>query len=88
MSTVVITGAAGRIGRALCEGLPERGWTVRGTDIAPADGITVADLSTPDSEQVLADSPVGYWRLDETSASQPAADQVTPECSPVTIRSP
>jgi uronate dehydrogenase len=36
MSLVLLTGAAGRIGTVLRRGLPERGWSVRGLDVAPA----------------------------------------------------
>lgn len=37
--TVLVTGAAGRIGRAVCPGLAARGWRVRGLDVAPLDGV-------------------------------------------------
>jgi len=36
VSVVLLTGAAGRIGTVLRRGLPERGWSVRGLDVAPA----------------------------------------------------
>jgi uronate dehydrogenase len=36
MTLVLVTGAAGRIGTVLRRGLPERGWSVRGLDVAPA----------------------------------------------------
>ncbi len=48
MSTVVVTGAAGRIGSVVCPGLEEAGWTVRWTDLPDAD------LSDPAAEPVLA----------------------------------
>jgi len=47
--TVLITGAAGRIGTWLRGGLPERGWTVRSLDVVP-----VSDVR-PGEEQVVAD---------------------------------
>lgn len=57
-STVLVTGAAGRIAQAVCPGLVEAGLTVRGTDVAglPADvpGIT-ADLADPAAGPVLAE---------------------------------
>jgi uronate dehydrogenase len=42
---VLVTGAAGRIGRAACPGLAARGWQVRGLDHRPLDG--VAGLADP-----------------------------------------
>jgi len=42
---VLVTGAAGRIGRAACPGLAARGWRVRGLDRRPLDG--VAGLADP-----------------------------------------
>ena len=36
---VLVTGAAGTIGRIVCPGLAARGWTVRGLDRAPLDGV-------------------------------------------------
>jgi len=58
MSTVLVTGAAGRIGTTVCAGLHRGGWTVRGTDLAvlPDDvqGAS-ADLTDPSSEAVLAE---------------------------------
>ena len=47
--TVLVTGAAGRIGTWLRGGLPERGWAVRCVDIVP-----VAD-ERPGEEQAVAD---------------------------------
>jgi uronate dehydrogenase len=35
LGTVLVTGAAGRIGAVLRDGLPERGWVVRGLDVVP-----------------------------------------------------
>jgi uronate dehydrogenase len=37
--TVLVTGAAGQIGRTACAGLAARGWRVRGLDKAPLDGV-------------------------------------------------
>ncbi|MGH3979516.1 MAG: NAD-dependent epimerase/dehydratase family protein [Pseudonocardiaceae bacterium] len=57
MSDVLITGAAGRIGRTVCAGLAEVGWTVRGTDLAELpDGLAGAttDLTDPSAAAVLA----------------------------------
>jgi len=36
---VLVTGAAGRIGKITCAGLAARGWHVRGLDVAPLDGV-------------------------------------------------
>jgi uronate dehydrogenase len=36
---VLVTGAAGHIGRILCAGLAARGWKVRGLDRVPLDGV-------------------------------------------------
>jgi uronate dehydrogenase len=47
--TVLLTGAAGRIGTVLRGGLPERGWAVRCLDVVP-----VPD-ERPGEEQVVAD---------------------------------
>ena len=54
MSVVVVTGAAGRIGRTVCPGLASLGWTVRGTDLAAAPNLVPADLCTVGSEGTLA----------------------------------
>jgi uronate dehydrogenase len=51
---VLVTGAAGRIGRAACPGLAARGWRVRGLDRRPLDG--VAGLSDPPVVAELADA--------------------------------
>lgn len=40
---VLVTGAAGTIGRATCPGLNARGWSVRGLDRAPLDGVRGLD---------------------------------------------
>jgi uronate dehydrogenase len=57
-TTVLVTGAAGRIGRAVCPGLAEAGLTVRGTDLvelpAGLPGAT-ADLADPGADAVLAE---------------------------------
>jgi uronate dehydrogenase len=45
--TVLLTGAAGTIGTALRERLPDLGWTLRGVDRAPVDGVTSADVTSP-----------------------------------------
>ncbi len=45
--TVLITGAAGRIGSHLLRTLPEYGWQVRGIDRTAAEGVTVGDLASP-----------------------------------------
>ncbi|MDQ3885838.1 MAG: NAD(P)-dependent oxidoreductase [Actinomycetota bacterium] len=58
ISTVLITGAAGRIGTTVCVGLQRGGWKVRGTDLAAlpeeVPGAS-ADLTEPSSEAVLAE---------------------------------
>jgi uronate dehydrogenase len=47
VATVVLTGAAGRIGSALRASLPELGWTLRCFDREPGEGITVGDVTRP-----------------------------------------
>lgn len=47
--TVLITGAAGRIGTVLRGGLPERGWAVRCVDVVPMPD------ERPGEEQLVAD---------------------------------
>ncbi len=53
--TVLLTGAAGRIGRLLRTGLPAAGWSLRSTDIAdlapagPQEEIAYADLADLDA---------------------------------------
>jgi uronate dehydrogenase len=53
--TVLVTGAAGRIGSWLRAGLPELGWAVRGLDVAPVTDARpgeenrVADATDPDA---------------------------------------
>ena len=48
---VLVTGAAGQIGRIACAGLAARGWKVRGLDTVPLDGVD--GLADP---PVLADT--------------------------------
>lgn len=45
MSTVAVTGGAGRIARYLRDGLPATGWTLRPIDRDPADGVEAIDLT-------------------------------------------
>jgi uronate dehydrogenase len=44
---VLVTGAAGRIGRSLSADLPEHGWRVRGFDRSPVDGGVSGDVRDP-----------------------------------------
>jgi uronate dehydrogenase len=46
MTTVLVTGAAGRVGRFLRASLPELGWQLRCTDVAAADGVQAADVTS------------------------------------------
>ncbi|SFT43436.1 uronate dehydrogenase [Geodermatophilus amargosae] len=52
---VLLTGAAGEIGTVLREGLPERGWAVRGLDVVevgeprPGEEVLVADVTDLDA---------------------------------------
>lgn len=46
MTTILLTGAAGRIGRALGERLPALGWDVRCFDRTPLPGGIVGDLTS------------------------------------------
>jgi uronate dehydrogenase len=53
---VLVTGAAGQIGRTACAGLAARGWKVRGLDKVPLDGVdglsdppVVADIADADA---------------------------------------
>ena len=46
--TVVVTGAAGRIGMTLCDRLPSLGWTVRALDREPVPGGVRGDITCPD----------------------------------------
>lgn len=53
--TVLVTGAAGRIGTALCERLPGLGWTVRPFDLVAVPGGIVGDAtSAADLDAALA----------------------------------
>lgn len=53
--TVLLTGAAGRIGSALAARLPGYGWTVRGFDRTPVDGGVLGDTtSTVDLDAAMA----------------------------------
>jgi uronate dehydrogenase len=45
--TVLVTGAAGRIGTALCERLPALGWDVRAFDREPVPDGIVGDICAP-----------------------------------------
>ncbi|MBO0840517.1 MAG: NAD(P)-dependent oxidoreductase [Sciscionella sp.] len=58
MNTVLITGAAGHIGRTLCAGLAEKGWRIRGIDLVempPEIDGRIADLASADSARTLAE---------------------------------
>ena len=46
--TVLLTGAAGRIGTALRERLPSYGWALRSFDRVAVDGGVVGELTSPD----------------------------------------
>jgi uronate dehydrogenase len=46
---VVVTGAAGRIGRSLCTDLPGYGWRVRGFDRTAVDGGLTGDVRDPEA---------------------------------------
>jgi uncharacterized protein YbjT (DUF2867 family) len=48
-TTVLVTGAAGKIGTALRERLPDLGWDLRCTDLAAGDGIVAADITRPET---------------------------------------
>jgi uronate dehydrogenase len=54
MSTVLVTGAAGRIGTCLRESLPELGWTVRAFDRTAGEGIAVGDVTSPSDLDAVA----------------------------------
>jgi uronate dehydrogenase len=45
--TVLVTGAAGRIGATLCDRLPALGWTVRPFDRVPVAGATAGEVTDP-----------------------------------------
>jgi NAD(P)-dependent dehydrogenase (short-subunit alcohol dehydrogenase family) len=60
---VVVTGAAGGIGRATCGVFAEAGWTVVGVDVESAD--LVADLADPAGvERVFAEVARSHGRVD------------------------
>ena len=44
--SVLVTGASGAIGSTLRELLPKHGWTVRGLDRTPSDGVHVGDVTS------------------------------------------
>lgn len=44
---VLVTGAAGKIGTALCERLPSYGWSLRAFDREPAPGMIAGDATSP-----------------------------------------
>lgn len=54
--TVLLTGAAGRIGSMLRERLPSLGWSLRQLDLVPTDGAITGDVSDP---AVLDDAMAG-----------------------------
>jgi nucleoside-diphosphate-sugar epimerase len=45
---VVVTGAGGRIGRAITPRLPGS-WDVQGTDLTASEGISILDITYPDA---------------------------------------
>jgi uronate dehydrogenase len=66
---VLLTGAAGSIGRVLCEGLADRGHDVVGLDLVPqpdgVDGVWhTADCSDPDAVADVFDAEFADSRLD------------------------
>jgi uronate dehydrogenase len=73
---VVITGAAGRIGRCVMDGLSSVGHEVRGIDAVPAgDGVIVADLASDD--HALAEAMDGADAVVHLAAIASETDFVT-----------
>lgn len=61
---VVVTGAAGGLGRVYCGGLAEAGWTVVGADVAEGADVQV-DVTQRDSTERMAQSVLErYGRID------------------------
>jgi UDP-glucose 4-epimerase len=67
---VLVTGARGKVGRALCRRLVEAGHVVRATD-----------LGTPTWDRAAPDEPEDYWQVDLTDAG--AAHAVVRGCDVV-----
>jgi uronate dehydrogenase len=73
--TVLLTGAAGRIGTALTERLPAFGWPVRPFDRVPVPGGIVGDVTcAADLDAALADRPsaIAHFAGVPTEAPWPA----------------
>ena len=72
---VLVTGAAGRIGRAACPGLAARGWRVRGLDARPLDGVAGLDdppvVAELGDTAALAGRPPGWTRSCTWPACRP-----------------
>jgi uronate dehydrogenase len=60
---VLVTGAAGRIGRSLCVELPEHGWRVRGFDRSPVDGGVTGDVRDAAALDAALDGAVAVVHL-------------------------
>lgn len=66
---VVVTGAAGRVGRLICGGLGALGWNVVATDLVPGEGLIVADCLDVDAMRSVCEGAHGVIHL----AGQPDA---------------
>lgn len=70
---VVVTGAAGRIGRAIAPLLPQD-WEIQETDLSAGDGISALDVSDPDACRLAftgADAVVHLAAVPDPAASWP-----------------
>ena len=77
---LLVTGAAGLIGRTACAGLNARGWSVRGLDKESLDGVTglddavVADVQDPATLSRAMDGVTGVVHLAGIASEAPFAD--------------
>ena len=73
---VLITGAAGRIGRLLMERLPALGWTVRGCDLLAADNISPGDITDLEAMETACTGADSVLHLAATPNAQPGWEAV------------
>lgn len=85
MSLAVVTGAASGIGRATKSMFEQRGWDVLAVDRAPADGVSVADITSEEELSAVSATlrpgdvhalvlTAGIWRQDDNRFSEVSED--------------